>query len=225
MLDADAVVVATRWMRRHVAGEGAEPNRIHLCDIREGLDPPTPPRTADDASRPRLLFVGRTAYGKGAQYAVEALNHLPEGATLRVVGDGWYLPELKTIAGRLAVADRVSFDGAVDEAAVTAAYDAADVLVVPSVWPEPAGLIVPEGRARGLPVVVFDRGGLPEWSTTYGIDGVHVAPEVSAAGLAEAVRDALADPAKPAALTDDATFEPIVDVLERARERFAAARR
>jgi glycosyltransferase involved in cell wall biosynthesis len=40
--------------------------------------------------------------------------------------------------------------------------DALDVLVVPSLWDEPFGLVAVEGMARRLPVVVTRSGGLQE---------------------------------------------------------------
>lgn len=40
--------------------------------------------------------------------------------------------------------------------------DAMDILVVPSLWEEPFGLVAVEGMARGLPVIATDSGCLPE---------------------------------------------------------------
>jgi glycosyltransferase involved in cell wall biosynthesis len=42
------------------------------------------------------------------------------------------------------------------------------VLLVPSVWPEPFGLVGVEAAQRGVPAVAFDVGGISEWL----IDGV-----------------------------------------------------
>lgn len=50
--------------------------------------------------------------------------------------------------------------------------DALDVLVVPSLWEEPFGLVAVEGMARGLPVVVTKSGGLVE-IVEEGITGFH----------------------------------------------------
>ncbi len=41
-------------------------------------------------------------------------------------------------------------------------FDELDVLVIPSEWEEPAALVGTEAAARGIPLLVSDRGGIPE---------------------------------------------------------------
>jgi glycosyltransferase involved in cell wall biosynthesis len=53
----------------------------------------------------------------------------------------------------------VRFLGFVDPDEV---YRSIDALVVPSLWEEPLGMIVPEAYMHGVPVIVARRGGLPE---------------------------------------------------------------
>src|SRR5688572_4024041 len=43
------------------------------------------------------------------------------------------------------------------------ALDCADLLVVPSLWPEPFGMVGVEAARRGVPSVAFAVGGIPEW--------------------------------------------------------------
>src|SRR6185295_1565509 len=38
-----------------------------------------------------------------------------------------------------------------------------DLLVMPSLWPEPFGLSGPEAGLRGVPVAAFDVGGISDW--------------------------------------------------------------
>ena len=52
--------------------------------------------------------------------------------------------------------------------AVRALLASAGLLVVPSLWPEPFGLVGFEAAAHGVPVAGFRVGGIPEWL----IDGV-----------------------------------------------------
>ena len=39
-----------------------------------------------------------------------------------------------------------------------------DIAVVPSIWNEPAGLVVVEAMASGLPLIVTNSGGIPEYT-------------------------------------------------------------
>jgi glycosyltransferase involved in cell wall biosynthesis len=113
----------------------------------------------------RLLYVGRLDPRKGVQTAVEALAHLPEAATLTLVG-GWDEREegrLRDLAEELGAGRRVRFEGhrSRDEAMV--AYDACDLVIFPVVWAEPWGLVPIEAMARGRPVVATGRGGSGEY--------------------------------------------------------------
>jgi glycosyltransferase involved in cell wall biosynthesis len=76
----------------------------------------------------------------------------------------------------------------------------AGLLVVPSLWPEPFGLVGFEAAAQGVPVAAFRVGGIPEWL----IDGVsgHLAelqPD-PVVGMRDAIVLALTDPQHHASL-------------------------
>jgi glycosyltransferase involved in cell wall biosynthesis len=68
--------------------------------------------------------------------------------------------------------------------------DAVDLLVVPSLWEEPFGLVAVEGMARSLPVVVTESGGLVE-IVENGVTGFHSAKDAGA--LRNAVRPLVED--------------------------------
>lgn len=146
---------------------------------------------APDVKELKLLYIGRLVYTKGVQYFLQSIRLLRERgieATGTVVGDGWYSGKLKTLAEELGIADSVRFVGKVAGHEVNRWYEHSDVAVVPSIWPEPAGLVVPEARALGKPVVVFDSGGLPEWSQW--MDGIYVSRHADAEDLADTVETA-----------------------------------
>jgi glycosyltransferase involved in cell wall biosynthesis len=72
-------------------------------------------------------------------------------------------------------------------------FDSADLLVLPSLWPEPFGLVGPEAGIRGLPAAAFALGGIPEWLTD-GVNGAIARGLQSASSLADAVVRCLRDP-------------------------------
>lgn len=116
----------------------------------------------------RWLAVGRLAPNKALEDTIAALlvyrlRHDPE-ARLLVVGRpavATYAAALRQYAADLGLADAVTFAGRVDDRALAAAYDQADVLVVTS---EHEGYCLPvvEAMARLVPVVAFRQGALPE---------------------------------------------------------------
>jgi glycosyltransferase involved in cell wall biosynthesis len=138
-----------------------------------------------------LLFAGRLSQNKGVQYAIEALTKLPGRFSLRIVGDGWFRPSLERIAQRLGVAKRITFSGAAETTGMHVVYNDADILLVPSIWPEPAGLVIPEARAQGLRVAAFAVGGIPYWLSAHGLDGVFLARPSDVDSLLSAIYRAL----------------------------------
>src|SRR5262249_30401824 len=71
------------------------------------------------------------------------------------------------------------------------------VLAVPSLWPEPFGLVGLEAGLHGVPAVAFDVGGVREWLEN-GVNGLLVkpaAPPMSRrAKFSEAIATVLRDP-------------------------------
>ena len=192
------VFVLSEFMRDYLAGEGIPPERVrvvHWTPSTTAADPsPTAPSRVPGR---RVLFVGRLVYAKGAQYLLAALARLDPTFSLRIAGTGWYQRELEAQCARLGIADRVAFLGDVDPSGVADEYRRADVVVVPSIWPEPLSLVPAEAAGHGCRVVVSAVGGLPEWADR-GVP-VRTCPPADAAGLARAVANACDAPGQPAA--------------------------
>ena len=102
----------------------------------------------------------------------------------------------------------MEFSGWLDFARVEQLMLDSDLLVVPSTWPEPFGLVGPEAGLHGLPAAAFASGGVPEWLSD-GVNG-HLAPgdPPSAAGLARAIVKCLREPAELARLSRGAREWP-----------------
>jgi glycosyltransferase involved in cell wall biosynthesis len=91
----------------------------------------------------------------------------------------------------------------------------ADLLVVPSLWPEPFGSVGPAAGQHGLPAAAFAVGGIPQWL----LDGVtgHLAPSdpPTSAGLACAIIRCLEDPLHYTALREGARQMASTFTMER----------
>ncbi len=162
---------------------------------RGGIDPTflAPVTAGAPAWEWRLLYVGRIDPRKGISTLLEALADLPAEATLRIVGGGEeaHLRELRDLAARQGVADRVEFAGPLERAALPAVYAAADVVIFPVLWAEPWGLVPLEAMACGTPVVATGTGGSAEYLAD-GSNCLLFAPG-DAGALAERLRMLAAD--------------------------------
>ena len=161
--------------------------------------------------RPADRGASRAAYGlQGSDIAVGVLGRISKTKGQRLFLEG--LMPLLTIHPRLKllVAGAADFEDPDEEAAVKALaarapdritmtcamveslpfLDALDVLVVPSCWDEPFGLVAVEGMARGLPVVVTRSGGLTE-IVEDGVTGFHA--DKSAQSIRDTVEPLVAD--------------------------------
>lgn len=119
-------------------------------------------RTPTDAERDTSIgfaTLGRLIPWKGVHLAVEAFARADApGSTLTVIGDGPQLPDLRTLAARLGVADRVAFLGNLPRQEALRRLRGADVLVHPSLHDQAPAAIF-EALALGKPVVALDIGG------------------------------------------------------------------
>lgn len=146
-----------------------------------------------------ILCVTRLGVGERAKHVdalVRALPQLP-GARLVVIGEGPLKAELGVLAAALGVGDRVDLPGAVDRAALDAAYRAGAVFALPS-SKEGFGIVYLEAWAAGLPVVGSRFGAAGEVIDD-GVDGYTIDPE-DGASLTGALRILLDDPARAAAM-------------------------
>jgi glycosyltransferase involved in cell wall biosynthesis len=150
----------------------------------------------------QILFLGRMDRLKGGRVLLDSLPavaaRLDRPLRVMFAGNGPDRPAWERRSDEVTrrfpkVA--VEFVGWVNEEKREKLLGDADLLVVPSSWPEPFGLTGAEAGLRGLPVAAFDVGGVREWLKD-GVNG-HLAPgdPPTAAGLADAVVACLADPA------------------------------
>ncbi|HSK77243.1 MAG TPA: glycosyltransferase family 4 protein [Thermoanaerobaculia bacterium] len=112
-----------------------------------------------------LLFVGRLVSDKGVDLLLDALALLSrEGLEprLTVVGEGPEAPRLREQAGRLGIAGRVELLGTRRDETLVEILNRHRILVVPSRYNEPFGIVALEGIACGCVVVGSRGGGLGE---------------------------------------------------------------
>ncbi len=179
----DAFVVSSQFMAQLCERNGIPPEKIHV------LEPPIADgsiadRIAPPPALPRVLFAGRIVPAKGLRSLVRALGRLaPEARPeLRVAGQATFeLDACIELARSLGV--RIKALGWCDGDALSHAIDSVHAVVIPSLWPEPYGLLGIEAQARGRPAVAYAVGGIPEWIGDAGA----CAPRGDEAALARAI--------------------------------------
>lgn len=109
-----------------------------------------------------ILYAGRIRRGKGLHVLIDSIRQLvARGVDCQLVVAGYaderdYEQAIRRSAATLPVswigwsADPVDI------------YRAADLVVLPSIWPEPISLVLLEGLASGVPVIASKVGGIPE---------------------------------------------------------------
>jgi glycogen(starch) synthase len=119
-----------------------------------------------DVERDRdVVFVGRFVPEKGADILIDSLGRLAQkGRRLRatVVGLGAEAANLKSQAAAAGIQDLVEFPGLIRGNALAQLLNRHRVMVVPSRWEEPFGIVALEGLACGCVVVGSQSGGLVE---------------------------------------------------------------
>lgn len=169
ILDGAALIIApSEFVRRWYTDHGLDGRPIVV--LPHGLET-TGFRPADNRTgRLRLAYIGGLAWAKGVHVLLDAFRAVDGRAELWVVGDDSAEPDygarLRARAGA-----GVRFWGRLSPEQVRGILSEVDVLAVPSLWPEPFGLVVSEAFAAGVPVLVSNVGGLPE-RVRHGVDGL-----------------------------------------------------
>jgi len=152
-----------------------------------------------------LIFVGRLVSDKGVDLLLEALAALQQEGLrpeLTIVGNGPEEESLRGLAERLGIAEQVTFSGTKRGDGLVRELNRHRVLVVPSRWKEPFGVVALEGIACGCVVVGSTGGGLPDAIGPCGL----TFPSGEPLALAAVLHRVLTDEALCAGLLQNAAF-------------------
>ncbi len=139
-----------------------------------------------------LAFVGRLVSDKGVDLLLEALARIAAGGSpprLTIVGDGPERQALEQLARDRGLSGRVDFLGIQTGETLVRTLNRHQILVVPSRYDEPFGIVALEGIACGCAVIGTAGGGLPEAIGPCG----RVVPNRDVTALAQAIVEVLGD--------------------------------
>ncbi len=137
------------------------------------------PRSEPNASGPiRILFPGRLDDPRKGYYSFRECIQILKNRGLDIEA---FVTDSRTTGSD----NLVQSTGWVSWENLPALYQSVDIVVCPSIWPEPFGITALEGMASGLPVVASRIGGF-QYTVVDGKTGLHFSP-----GNAEEMADRL----------------------------------
>jgi glycosyltransferase involved in cell wall biosynthesis len=203
---ADRIICISDSVRAHILQD--QPHAAKLVEVvRNSIPlPPEPTRTIEEMRRelglradlPVVGMIGRVSPWKGQEIFVRAAAIVrSEGIASQFVAIGGvfdnerhHLDRLKELITSLNLQNLVKIEGfRKDARELIAAFD---VLVLPSILPEPFGLVVAEAMAAGKPVIATAQGG-PTEMVVEGETGFLIPPNDPSA-LASAIKNLLTNP-------------------------------
>ena len=168
------LTVLSSYMKRELVQVGVPAARVAVVPPAVyGLD-----RDAAADGTPCVLFAGRVVEAKGIREAIDAWRRSGSALPFVVAGTGPLRGEIE--------AEGVEVLGWLDRRRLSAAYRRAAVVVMPSRWQEPFGIVGLEALTLGTPVAAWDSGGVREWHP----GGELLVPWGDVDGLAAALRRA-----------------------------------
>ena len=166
------LTVLSAYMRCELIRVGVPADRITVVPpVAYGLDP-----AARADGPPCVLFVGRAVEAKGIRDAIEAWRRSRSVLPFVIAGTGPLRQEIETTG--------IEVLGWLDRRRLCAAYRRAAVVVMPSRWQEPFGIVGLEALTLGTAVAAWDSGGVREWHP----GGELLAPWGDVDALARAIR-------------------------------------
>ena len=192
----EAILVASNHMRNEYLRHGVSADRVHLAPLPLADSNVDVSLSHPESPRGRILFMGRLNKSKGGHYLIPAIasasRKLGQSLVLTVAGDGPERRKLENQAEQLEVA--AEFVGWIDARRKAELLAETDLLAVPSLWPEPFGLVGIEAGAMGVPAVGYAVGGIPDWLIPGQTGELAPGDPTSVAGLADAIVRALENP-------------------------------
>jgi len=197
---AARVVSCSDWVHRELKLSGIESERVHLPIPQPGKG--YIHRRSPD---PRVFYCGRLDIEKGVDCLIKAFAVAAADAPrakLRIAGRGPERTRLEALAREAGAERSIEFLGWIEPEDVERELSSAWLLVAPSLWAEPLGLVALEAIVRGVPVLASVSGGFAE-TVEEGVTGMLV-PNGDIEALANGIHGVITEKQFPRGVSQDA---------------------
>ena len=219
----DAVVVPSRAAGRVLEEIGVAPALLHVVPTGVPAAPAVMPAAVEQTRKsfslppraPVLLYVGRVAREKSIDLLIDAFARVSVGRAgtdpathpiLLIVGSGPGMGAARDHVRRAGMEAYIRFAGFLKRSQLAPVYAAATAFVFPSAT-ETQGVVLSEAQSHGLPCVVVNGGGAPEFVRP-DVDALTVPPS-DVAAFAAAIDRVLEDDALRRAFAAAALASPL----------------
>jgi len=161
--------VNSEFARRRLVSLGCPKDRIEKLPAGLPLVDLHAPVRRSPSDGKTIVSIGRLTEVKGVEYSLQVVSRLKDRHKIHynIIGDGEDLPKLKQLVTELELERVVSFLGACSQEKVRSILASGDLflytgIVASNGAEETQGLAIQEAQAAGVPVVVWDVGGVSE---------------------------------------------------------------
>jgi glycosyltransferase involved in cell wall biosynthesis len=163
ILPRSQIVAVSNFIKQKMLNSGYDGDNIEV--LHNFVTVPSETVEAEslhNGETPIFLYFGRLQPNKGVQWLIKSFAQTAQPSRLVIAGSGTMEQQLKKLAVDCGVSGRVSFFGWMDNADLGKIIKTATAVVVPSLWPEPFGLVAIEAGAAEKPVIASSAGALSE---------------------------------------------------------------
>lgn len=159
--ELEKMIVATHYMKNELIKHGFESEQVSVLPFFTEI--PKLEENNLNYTNNVILFVGRIAREKGVDVLLKALTFVKHDFEAWIIGEGPDRKRCERISKKLNLHEKVKFLGWVSNDNIHKFYSKATLVALPSIWPEPFGLVGIEAMKYARPVVAFDVGGISDW--------------------------------------------------------------
>ncbi len=175
-------ISCSQYIAGTIAGKGIVINNFYS---------PLFQKTGSIQQTKELVFLGRLVSDKGVDVLIHAMHALQQkqlNYSLTIIGNGPEKEHIEQLIENYGL-KHISMSGVIKGQELVEELNKHRVMVVPSIWEEPYGVVVLEGLASGCLMVCSNKGGLPEAANGFGILYNNNDPQLLANALEQAMEN------------------------------------